>query len=102
MTAYIVLFIIITFIYFVLIRNKPIPKTDWETLPFLDEYKTLDKAINESGECCCRHCQSLETVTRSLQSEQENPNNSKFYHACTKCKIVLWRSEANNDEAKTQ
>ena len=94
MTEYLILFVIVAVIYFVLIRNKPVRKTDWETLPFLEEYKKLEKSQNEEGKLCCRYCGSTETVERLLNSPKENPNNSKHYHACTKCKVVLWRSES--------
>lgn len=94
MSTYLILFAIIAVIYFVQIRNKPARKTDWETLPFLDEYKKLEKSHNEQGLLCCRYCGATETVKRSLNSPKENPNNSKYYHACTKCKVILWRSES--------
>ena len=94
MTTYLILFVIIAIIYFVLIRNKPARKTDWETLPFLEEYKKLEKSQNEDGELCCRYCGSTETVERLLKSPEENPKNSKHYHACTQCKVILWRSES--------
>jgi len=44
MSSYLILFAIfaiIAVIYFVLVHNKPAPKTDWEQLPQLDEYKKL-------------------------------------------------------------
>ena len=62
MTTYLILFAIILFIYFVLVRNKPARKTDWETLPSLDEYKKLKNSQNEDGELCCRYCGSTEFV----------------------------------------
>ncbi len=79
-------------IYFVLIRNKPKAKTDWETLPFLDEYEKSDDNKNDQGDLCCTHCKHSEFVTRDLQSEKENPDKTKHYHACTNCKVILWRS----------
>jgi hypothetical protein len=94
MTTYLILFVIIAVIYFVQIHNKPPRKTDWETLPFLEEYKKLEKTKNDAGELCCRHCGSTEFVERLLKSEKENPDNSKHYHACTQCKVILWRSES--------
>ena len=93
MSSYLILFVIVAIIYVVLVRNKPPRKTDWETLPLLDEYKKLEKTVNEKGELCCRHCGSTKFVERLLNSPKENPNNSKYYHACTQCKVVLWRSE---------
>lgn len=93
MTTYLILFVIVAIIYFVLIRNKPERKTDWQTLPFLEEYKKMDKAQNEQGELCCRYCGNKETVERLLKSVTENPDNSKHYHACTQCKVILWRSD---------
>lgn len=93
MTEYIILAIIMVFIYFVLIRNKPTPKTDWETLPSLDQYQKLKKTHTEQGELCCQYCGHQETVERALNSDTENPQKNKFYHACTACKVVLWRTE---------
>ncbi|PKF63721.1 hypothetical protein CW745_02435 [Psychromonas sp. psych-6C06] len=93
MTEYILLAIIMVFIYFVLIRNKPAPKTDWEGLPTLPEYKEIEKTTTSEGELCCQYCGHTETIERSLNSEKENPNKNKFYHACTNCKVILWRSE---------
>ena len=100
MTTYLILFAIIAVIYFVQIHNKPARKTDWETLPFLEEYKKIDKSQNEDQELCCRYCGSTEFVKRLLKSPQENPENSKHYHACTQCKVVLWRSESVADTKK--
>ncbi len=100
MSTYLILFAIIAILYFVLIRNKPAPKTDWEKLPCLNEYQKLAKAKNEQGELCCRYCGSTEFVQRLLKSPKENPNNSKHYHACTQCKVILWRSESASDSHK--
>ena len=94
MTEYIALILVVAIVYFVLVRNRPAPKTDWETLPDLLEYQALDKTKNDKGQLCCRHCGCPETVKRALQSEKENTDNSKFYHACTQCKVILWRSES--------
>ena len=94
MTTYLILFAIIAVIYFVQIRNKPAPKTDWETLPLIEEYKKLEKSQNEDGELCCRYCGATEFVERLLKSPKENPDNTKYYHACTQCKVILWRSES--------
>lgn len=93
MSTYLILFVIVAIIYFVQIRNKPARKTDWQTLPSLEEYKQLKKTENDEGELCCRHCGSTKFVQRLLKSTQENPDNSKHYHACTQCKVILWRSE---------
>ncbi|WP_354625612.1 hypothetical protein [Psychromonas sp. MME2] len=93
MTEYIALIMIVAIVYFVLVRNKPAPKTDWEKLPDFQEYQALEKTQNESGELCCHYCGCSETVKRPLKSEKENPDKLKFYHACTQCKVVLWRSE---------
>jgi len=93
MTEYILLAIIMVFIYFVLIRNRPTPKSDWESLPTLSEYQGLKKSKNELGVQCCQYCGHTETVERTLNSEKENFDKTKYYHACTSCKIVLWRSQ---------
>ena len=98
MTDYLLLFVTIAIIYYVLVHNKPARKTDWETLPFLDEYKKKDKAINDAGELCCIYCGHQEMIQRVLNSPKENPNNSKHYHACTNCKVILWRSESATDK----
>lgn len=92
MSEYIILGVIVVFIYFVLIKNKPARKTDWESLPNFDEYKAIKKSHNEEGKLCCQHCGHQEMVERTLNDKKENPENNKFYHACTKCKVVLWRS----------
>lgn len=93
MSSYIIVFVIAAFIYFVQIRNKPAPKTDWETLPLLDEYKTMNNSKNEQNVVMCRHCGSTEIIKKPFNSEKENPNKTKHYYACTKCKVILWRSE---------
>jgi len=93
MTEYLILFAIVALIYYVQIHNKPARKTDWETLPFLEEYKKIAKSHNEQGELCCRYCGSTTTVERLLHSEKENPAKSKHYHACTECKVILWRND---------
>lgn len=95
MTEYIILAIIMVFIYYVLIRHKPVRKTDWETLPELEKYQKIKKSHNEQGELCCQHCGHQEIRQRTLQSKKENPQENKFYHACTRCKVVLWRSQTN-------
>ncbi|MEH6452270.1 MAG: hypothetical protein V7782_04430 [Psychromonas sp.] len=92
MSTYLILFATIAIIYYFLIHKKPIRKTDWESLPVLDKYKKLKKSINEQGELCCRYCGHTETVERLLKSPKENPDETKHYHACTQCKVVLWRS----------
>ncbi len=94
MTEYILLVIIMVFIYFVLIRNRTTPKTDWETLPTLPEYQQIKKAKDHKGELCCQYCGHSETVQRALQSDKENSDKTKFYHACTQCKVVLWRTQS--------
>ncbi len=96
MTEYILLAIIMLFIYFVLIRSKPAPKSDWETLPTLPEYQKIKKSKNEQGKQCCQYCGHTETVERALNSEKENADNTKFYHACTGCRVVLWRSQTTS------
>tara|TARA_R110001583_G_scaffold112917_6_gene263168 strand:- start:57235 stop:57519 length:285 start_codon:yes stop_codon:yes gene_type:complete len=93
MTEYIILAIIVVFIYFVLIKNKPVRKTDWETLPDLTAYQALEKSKDKEGILCCQYCGHQEMVERALNDEKENPQKNKFYHACTQCKVVLWRSE---------
>lgn len=95
MTEYIMLVIIMIFIYFVLIRNKPAPKTDWETLPTLPEYQKIKKSSNEQGDICCQYCASTEIIKRSLKSKQENPDKTKFYNVCTACNVILWRSQTD-------
>jgi len=94
MTEYILLAIIVLFIYFVLVRNRAPVKTDWETLPLIDEYQKHEKATNPDGKLCCQYCGHTETIQRVLNSEKENPLQTKHYHACVNCKVVLWRSEA--------
>ena len=93
MTEYFILIIIMLVIYFVLIRNRATPKSDWESLATLEEYKKVAGANNAEGQLCCQYCGHLETVQRVLNSEKENADKSKFYHACTSCKVILWRSE---------
>ncbi|WP_028864893.1 hypothetical protein [Psychromonas aquimarina] len=102
MTEYLILFAIIAVIYFVLIRNRPARKTDWESLPLLNEYEQQEKSHNEEGQLCCCYCGATEMVERLLKSEKENPDNTKYYHACTQCKVILWRAEqaAENRQAK--
>ncbi|WP_019614175.1 hypothetical protein [Psychromonas ossibalaenae] len=102
MTEYLILFVIIAVIYFVLIRNRPARKTDWETLPLLSEYKELEKSHNDDGQLCCRYCGASETVERLLKSEKENPDNTKHYHACTQCKVILWRTEQTAENAESK
>ncbi|WP_413698576.1 hypothetical protein ACLKMH_13110 [Psychromonas sp. KJ10-10] len=93
MTEYIILGVIVVFIYFALIKNKPVRKTDWESLPNFEEYQAIEKSHNEEGTLCCQHCGHQEMVERTLKDKKENPENNKFYHACTQCKVVLWRSQ---------
>lgn len=93
MTEYIIVAIVMVFIYFVLVRNRPAAKTDWETLPTLSEYQKNPKAHNPEAILCCQHCGHTETNKRVLNSRKENPTQKKFYHACAKCKVILWRSE---------
>ena len=93
MTEYIILALIMVFIYFVLIRNRPASKTDWETLPTLEKYQKQAKSTNTEGILCCQHCGHIETVEKVLISKKENPKNNKCYNACTNCKVILWRSE---------
>ena len=100
MTEYILLAIIMIFIYYVLVRNKPKPKTDWETLPSFQEYQKLDKSNTDAGDLCCQYCGNQETVQRALNSEKENPQKDKFYHACTSCKVVLWRCQKSVDSSQ--
>ena len=94
MSAYLILFAIIAIIYFVLVHNRPAPKTDWEKLPQLNEYKKLKKSVNANNQACCRFCGNSEINKRLLQSKKENPDNKKYYHACAACRRVLWRSVA--------
>ncbi len=102
MTEYLILFATIAIIYFVLIRNRPPRKTDWESLPLLSEYKNQEKSHNEDGLLCCRYCGSTEMVERLLKSEKENPDNTKHYHACTQCKVILWRSEPLSENTQSK
>ncbi|HEY7866663.1 MAG TPA: hypothetical protein VIC51_11740 [Psychromonas sp.] len=94
MSAYLILFAIVAVIYFVLVRNKPAPKSDWEKLPQLNEYKKLKKSANADNQPCCHFCANSEINKRLLQSKKENPDNTKYYHACAACRRVLWRSVA--------
>lgn len=94
MSTYLILFAIIAVIYFVLVRNRPAPKSDWEQLPQLNEYKKLKKSVNADNQPCCRFCGNSEINKRLLQSKKENPDNTKHYHACAACRRVLWRSVA--------
>ena len=98
MTEYLILFAIVALIYYVQIHNKPARKTDWETLPFLEEYKKHAQSKNAEGELCCRYCGCTEIAERLLRSPKENPDNRKHYHACTQCKVILWRSELPADK----
>ncbi|HEY5716585.1 MAG TPA: hypothetical protein VIS54_09230 [Psychromonas sp.] len=92
MSTYLIVFAVIALIYYVQIHNKPPQKTDWEKLPQLTEYKKLEKSVNEQAQLCCRYCGNTKINKRLLQSRKENPDNIKHYHACSECKIVLWRS----------
>ena len=92
MSTYLILFATIAIIYYFQIHKKPARKTDWESLPLLEEYKKLQKSTNEQHKLCCRYCGHTETVQRLLKSLKENPDNTKHYHACTQCRVVLWRS----------
>ncbi|MFT6924753.1 MAG: hypothetical protein ACJAZP_000311 [Psychromonas sp.] len=92
MSTYLILFAVIAVIYFVLVRNRPAPKTDWENLPTLNEYKKLEKSVNADDQLCCRFCGSSDINKRLLQSKKENPDDTKYYHACAACRRVLWRS----------
>ncbi|GLS91604.1 hypothetical protein GCM10007916_26730 [Psychromonas marina] len=93
MTEYIIIAIIMVFIYFVLVRNRPAAKTDWESLPTLSEYQKIPKAHNSAATLCCQYCGHTEMIKRVLNSKKENASQKKHYHACTKCKVILWRSE---------
>ncbi|WP_022941310.1 hypothetical protein [Psychromonas hadalis] len=95
MVEYMILAVIMAVLYFVLIKNRPADKSDWETLPTLPEYQKVKKTKNEQGELCCQYCGNTETVERPLNSEKENIHKTKFYHACTSCKVILWRIEKN-------
>lgn len=92
MSAYLILFAIVAVIYFVLVHNKPAPKTDWEKLPQLIDYKKFKKSVNADNQTCCRFCGNSEINKRLLQSKKENPDDTKHYHACASCRRVLWRS----------
>ncbi len=102
MTDYLILIVIMAIIYFFLVRKRPAPKTDWETLPTKEEYQAQDKATNDQEQTCCIYCGHSETVQRLLNSEKENPDNSKHYHACTGCKVVLWRSVIEDQTLQTK
>ncbi|WP_372881362.1 hypothetical protein [Psychromonas sp.] len=92
MSTYLILFATIAIIYYLQIHKRPPVKTDWEKLPDLADYKKLEKSVNEEGQLCCRYCANKTINKRLLQSKKENPDNTKHYHACSECKIVLWRS----------
>ena len=98
MSTYLILFAIIVIIYYFLIHNKPPSKTDWEKLPPLQEYKQLEKSVDEKGHLYCRFCGNTKMNERLLQSKKENPDNTKHYHACSECKRVLWRSDNEVEE----
>ena len=93
MTEYIILFVTMLIIYFVLVRNRTTPKTDWETLPQFEHYKKDKKASNEQQETTCIHCGSDKIIEKPLKDKKENPKQTKFYHTCTECRVILWRNE---------
>ena len=93
MTEYIIVAIIMAFIYFVLIKNRPAAKTDWESLPTLSKYKKNSKATTSEGVLCCQHCAHTEIIEKTLDSKAENPEKNKFYNVCSNCKVILWRNE---------
>lgn len=93
MTEYLMLFAIMLVIYFVLVRNRPAPKTDWEGLPLFEQYIKDKKAKDEQGNTQCIYCANQEIIKKPLKNAKENPQGTKFYHACTECKVILWRSE---------
>jgi len=96
MSSYLILFAIfaiIAVIYFVLVHNKPAPKTDWEQLPQLDEYKKLK---NQSMQII-NPAVVFVVIVKSIKdyyNPRKNPDNTKHYHACAACRRVLWRSVA--------
>lgn len=93
MTEYIILFVIMLIIYFFLVKNRTTPKSDWETLPQLEQYKKETKASNEQNKTVCIHCGSDNIIEKPLRDEKENPDQTKFYHTCTECRVILWRNE---------
>jgi DNA-directed RNA polymerase subunit M/transcription elongation factor TFIIS len=93
MFDYFILIVIILFIYFVLVRNKGRLKSEWESLPSLLEYKKKKKALNDQQKIICIHCGNKEFIKKPLKDKKENPNQTKFYHVCTHCRVILWRSE---------
>ena len=96
MIEYVIIIITMLVIYFVLVRNKTRPKTDWESLPTFDGYKANQKEKNvhedELG-CACIHCGNVDIKKKPLKDKIENPQQTKFYHSCSQCRIILWRSE---------
>ena len=73
MSTYLILFAAIAIIYYFQIHNRPAPKTDWEKLPQLNEYKKLEKSGNEQEQLCCRFCGNTKMNKRLLKSKKENP-----------------------------
>jgi len=92
MTEYLILIATMLIIYFVLVRNKPRPKSDWETLPIQSDYQKNKKSKNTHKAICCIHCGHDEIIKKPLKDKKENPEHKKFYHTCSKCRVILWRS----------
>ncbi|MDA7747211.1 hypothetical protein N8878_07770 [Psychromonas sp.] len=93
MVEYMIIIITMLVIYFVLVRNKPRVKSDWETLPLVGEYLKNKKAQNDQQQTICVHCGNDEIIEKPLKDKKENPEQTKFYHTCTKCRVILWRNE---------
>jgi len=93
MSEYLIIIVIMLVIYFVLVRNKKRPKTDWENLPILSEYLKDKKAINEEKKTLCLYCGSDQIINKPLKDKKENPAHTKSYHTCSHCRVILWRSE---------
>jgi len=93
MTDYIIIIATMLIIYFFVVRNKPVPKSDWETLPDFERYKKNKKLKDQVEKATCIHCASTSITQKNLKDKIENPEQTKFYHSCDQCRVILWRSE---------
>ncbi|TEW49858.1 hypothetical protein [Psychromonas algicola] len=93
MIDYIIIIATMLILYFVVVRNKPAPQSDWETLPDFERYKKNKKLKDQTNKAVCIHCGSNSITQKQLQDKTENPKQTKFYHSCDQCRVILWRSE---------
>jgi len=93
MTDYIIIIATMLILYFVVIRHKSVPKSDWETLPDFERYKKNKKLKDYKNKATCMHCGSSAITQKQLPDKIENPEQTKFYHSCDQCRVILWRSE---------